>query len=213
MSDPQRGTVALELSDEFPGLQIVYTTVPRVGKRTPHHVRERLATLSDRFLIARVHHMRQTGAPSAYRSFYRQVGVDPDVVRSPMDDAIFARLQEGGFRPRNHLHDAILLATMETHVPIWAMDAAGVVGGLGIRPAEEGETTPGEEEPVQLTEGQLVIVDANGPLVPLLVQPGPGRAVTPETEVILLFCLRVGGVPTLTVSETLGICTTMLDEV
>jgi DNA/RNA-binding domain of Phe-tRNA-synthetase-like protein len=207
-----RGTIALELSDEFPGLQLVYATVPVRLRRTPRVVKARLAEMSDRFRVAQAPSLRQSGVPSAYRAFYRQVGVDPDVVRTPLDEAIFLRLMEGSFRSHGHLQDAIAIAALETHVPIWCMDAAGLVGGLGVRGAEEGEVVAGPDGRLELTPGQLVIADATGPVVALLAPAGDVRRATKRSEHIVLYCLQVPGVPALTVLEALRVCGAMLSE-
>lgn len=212
MTAIDRGTIALELSDEFPGLQLMSLRVTGGDAKTPRAVRQRLATLSNRFRVATVPALRQSGIPSAYRAFYRQVGVDPDVVRSPMDAAIHQRLHDGGFLAKGLLYDAVVIATLETLVPIWAIDGAGVVGGLGIRGAEQGEIVAGPEGDVQLTPGQLVIADANEPLIALLAPPGDVRRVTRQSTSMILYCVRVPGVPQTTVEEALTVCADMISE-
>ena len=41
--------------------------------------------------------MRREPVPSAYRVFYRHIGLDPDVVRTPIEEAMLARMLQGGF--------------------------------------------------------------------------------------------------------------------
>ena len=78
--------------------------------------------------------MRTQPIPHAYRAFFRQVGVDPDAARIPAEAAAVGRLVHGRFESRDALADALLIALVETGVPVWALDA-GVVdsGSLGIR--------------------------------------------------------------------------------
>ena len=46
------------------------------------------------------------------------------------------RLVQGGFRSRDVVHDGLLIALVETGVPVWALDASGVESeSLGIRVA------------------------------------------------------------------------------
>ena len=52
------------------------------------------------------------------------------------------RLMHGGFESRGALEDALLLAVVETGVPIWALDDATLDGPLGIREARSGEQRP-----------------------------------------------------------------------
>ena len=42
--------------------------------------------------------MRTQPIPHAYRAFFRQIGLDPDIDRIPSEEAAVARLLHGGFR-------------------------------------------------------------------------------------------------------------------
>jgi DNA/RNA-binding domain of Phe-tRNA-synthetase-like protein len=208
-----RGTIALELADEFPGLSLVHTRIGRGDGPTPRPVRRRLLELSDRFRVAHAPALRQSGIPSAYRAFHRQVGVDPDVHRTPLDEAIRERLLQGKFVSWGHIEDAITIAALETLVPIWAMDAAGVSGGgLGVRGAQAHEALIGPAGATTLREGELVIADAVGPLTRLLEQPPDGRRATRATRETILYCVQVPGVPTVTVEEALNTCVQLARE-
>ena len=80
--------------------------------------------------------MRTKPIPQAYRIFFRQIGLDPDVTRIPSEEAAVARLLHGEFRSAGLIPDACLVALIETGVPVWALDADVVdEGGLGIRTA------------------------------------------------------------------------------
>ena len=81
--------------------------------------------------------------PRAYRVFFRHVGLDPDVDRPPAEAAILDRLLHGGFRSAGLPEDALLLAVVETGVPVWALDAAAVDGPLGVRTARAGRAAGG----------------------------------------------------------------------
>ena len=61
--------------------------------------------------------------PHAYRVFFRHVGLDPDATARPVEAAALDRLMHGGFASRDRLADALLLAVVETGVPVWALDA------------------------------------------------------------------------------------------
>ena len=73
--------------------------------------------------------------PSAYRVFFRHIGLDPDVQRTPVEAAVLERMLRGGFLSGGMLDDILLIALMDTGVPVWALDAAHVEGPLGIRPS------------------------------------------------------------------------------
>ena len=128
------GFVDEELSAELPGLRLDWMTLPRGPRRSPPELVSRLEALSNRYRGASVIAMRTQPIPHAYRTFYRQLGLDPDVDRIPSEQAAVARLLHGGFRSYGALEDALLIALIETGVPVWALDADLIdPGGLGIR--------------------------------------------------------------------------------
>ena len=67
--------------------------------------------------------MRTRPVPWAYRVLFRHLGLDPDVTRTPIEALVLERLMHGGFAPRGMPEDALALATLETGVPVWAVDA------------------------------------------------------------------------------------------
>ncbi len=71
--------------------------------------------------------------------FFRHIGLDPDVVRTPIEAAVLERMMRGGFLSGGLLDDVLLIALLDTGVPVWALDADSVDGPLGIRASREGE--------------------------------------------------------------------------
>jgi DNA/RNA-binding domain of Phe-tRNA-synthetase-like protein len=177
---------------EFPGLRLRWLTVPgRVGSSPPELVR-RLRELSNRYRGGGVVAMRTKPVPQAFRAFFRQIGLDPDVRRIPSEEAAVARLIQGGFRSVHRIADACLVALIETGVPVWALDAERVAhDGLGIRLA--GQPTP----------GSLVVGDGEGACSVLFEDPPPDWGVGPRTRRVTLFAVAVDGVPEIHVEEAL----------
>ena len=133
---PAPGFVEPEVGAEFPGLRLSTGSRSRraAGASPPIDVKQRLRELSNRYRGASVVAMRTQPIPHAYRTFFRQIGLDPDVDRIPSEEAAVARLMQGGFRSVGLIEDACLVALVETGVPVWALDAEHVdAGGLGIR--------------------------------------------------------------------------------
>jgi DNA/RNA-binding domain of Phe-tRNA-synthetase-like protein len=207
-----RGWVAPEVSAEFPGLRLYWTALEaRVGA-SPREVRRRLRTLSDRVGGAGVVAMRTKPIPHAYRSFFRQVGLDPDAARIPSEEAAVQRLLQGGFQSRDMLQDALLIALVETGVPVWAVDARVVeVDSLGIRVARSGERLGGGPDGVLLPRGELVVADAGCVHARLFGEPAPACAPGPGPGRIVLYAIAVEGVPAIHVEEALWTATDVLE--
>jgi DNA/RNA-binding domain of Phe-tRNA-synthetase-like protein len=198
---PEPGWVAPVLNEEFPGLAIHSTTVGCGSGRSPKVVKEQLHDLSDRFGGAQAMHLRERPIPWAYRVFFRQIGLDPDVTRTPIEELSFQRMFDGGFKSKNRLDDALTIATMEAGVALYAFDADRLEGRLGIRPAVPGEKFEGLVG--SLADGTLVIADEQRPVALLFGDTAEGREVHPKTERTLLAAIGVKGVPDIALEEAL----------
>lgn len=204
---PRDGFVAEELRAELPGLGVVSLELPAPrAHRSPQGVREQLDLLSVRFRGADALALRQRPVPHAYRVCFRHVGLDPDVTRTPVEAAAIERLVQGGFVSRGPLDDALTIALVETGVPLWALDAEAVHGDVWLRLARSGERLGAEPDAPPLPTGQIVVADSHAPLAPLFGEPAATCVVTRRTTRLLLFALRVDGVPRLHVAEALWRC-------
>jgi DNA/RNA-binding domain of Phe-tRNA-synthetase-like protein len=197
------GVVAPALAAEHPGLWLAWTEVEAAPSPTPPELRARLRAMADRMRGADAIALRRRGVPHAYRAFFRHVGLDPDVVRTPVEAIVLRRMQQGGLRTRNLVDAALTVAVLETGVGMWAFDADGVVGALGLREAVAGERLGRGEHAPGLPAGRLVIADEAGPVAVLFEEPAPGTAVTRSTRRIALVAVAVPNVPDLSVQEAL----------
>ncbi len=207
------GWIEAGLRTEFPGLRLDWVTVD--GRITPssRHVQRHLAQLSNRYRGASVVAMRTQPIPHAYRSFFHQVGMDPDGSRIPSEEAAVARLLQGHFRSQNLLDDALLIALVETGVPVWALDADVLdPGGLGIRTTVAGDRLGSSEYAHHLAPGRLVVADARRVHAELFGELAPGHEVTARTSRIALFAVGVEGVPAIHIEEALWVCLETLAE-
>jgi DNA/RNA-binding domain of Phe-tRNA-synthetase-like protein len=194
------GWVEPELADEFPQLSLVHARVEVHPGPSPREVKQRLRMLADRYTGGKVVHMRQDPVPWAYRVFSRQVGIDPDTDRTPVEGVALRRLKHGGLRSENVVDDALTIAIAETGVPVIALDAERVEGNLGLRLARSEETLGGSRP---LSARQLVIADGQRPVAVVLGEVGEDAGVTPETERMILCALGVKGVPRISLEEAL----------
>jgi DNA/RNA-binding domain of Phe-tRNA-synthetase-like protein len=187
--EPQPGFVDPSLADAFPGLRLHSVTVPARPGTSPPDLRARVRGLSDRYRGGGVVAMRTKPVPQAFRAFFRQIGLDPDVRRIPSEEVAVARLVQGGFHSVDLIADACLVALVETGIPVWALDATRVHSPhLGIRLAPAGD---------------LVVGDGVVTCGPLFEDPLPVVAVSARTRRVTLFTVAVDGVPDIHVEEAL----------
>ncbi len=202
--------------EAFPGLRLlVAETAPAargwLGGSSPEGVRERLRALSNRWSGAQAVMVRRQAVPAAYRVFFRHIGLDPDVQRTPLEGAVLERLLDGGFLSRGLLADVLLLALVDTSVPVWALDADALDGPLGVRVSRAGEPLGRGEDAPALAAGQLVVADASAAVAVLFGEPAPALRAGSRTSRLALFALQVDGVPALNVEEALWSCHTRLE--
>lgn len=206
--DLRDGWVEPDLAEEFPELGVVYAPLETRPARTPPSVKERLRTLSNRFTGGKVVHMRQEAVPWAYRVFFRQVGIDPDSHRTAVEQAALDRMKWGGFRSTNLVDDALLIATIETGVPVIAFDGDRVGTAIGLRLAQPGELLGGSGRP--LSARQIVVADEDRSLAVLFDEVSEERGVTWDTGRMILVALEVKGVPRICVEEALWMASEVL---
>jgi DNA/RNA-binding domain of Phe-tRNA-synthetase-like protein len=194
------GWIEAELAEEFPHLGVVHAPLEARPGRSPIEVKERLRQLANRYTGGRVIHMRQDAVPWAYRVFARQVGIDPDTDRTPVEAIALERLRHGGFKSENLVDDALTIAIAETGVPVFALDADRIEGEPGLRLSRPGERLPGVRP---LPARQIVVADDERPVAIVLGEVSHEAGVTPETRRMILCALRVKGVPAIAVEEAL----------
>ena len=207
---PEPGWVAPHVGAEFPGLAISSILVDSRPASSPEPVRRRLRDLSDRFYGAHAVRMRERPIPWAYRAFYRQIGLDPDRTRTPVEELALERLREGGFKARGLPADAVTIATIETGVALRLFDAQQLHGKLCIRDSAPGEALAGR--PGELPQGTLVIADEGAPAGLLFGATSEGCAVTPVTRRIAIAAVQVNGVPQIAVDEALWMTAATLES-
>jgi DNA/RNA-binding domain of Phe-tRNA-synthetase-like protein len=186
--DPTLVAVAIDprVSGEHPGLRVWSALIAARTARTPPELRERLRQLADRFRGPEAVALRSKPVPWAYRVLYRQLGIDPDVDRIPVEELVLERLLKGGFSPQGMPEDALALATLETGVPVWAVDADRLVGALELAP-DDG--------------GRLVLADAAGTVAVLFEPPHRDRLPSRSTRTIALLAVQAPGVDDIFVEE------------
>ena len=200
---PEPGWIEPALAEEFPGLSIVLTRLETTTGRSPEALKERLRTLSDRIAGAQAIQLRQQPIPWANRVFFRQIGLDPDTTRTPIEQLIFERMHDGSFKSRNRVDDALTIAMVEVGVALRAFDADRAEGRLGLRLSAEGEGFEGRVSP--LPEGTIVVADEKRPLGILFDRTAEGRGVKRGTSRVLLVAISVRGVPDIALEEALWV--------
>lgn len=209
--ETREGFVEPRLAREFPGLRLAWMAVSVRPGPSPPELRRRLQALSNRFRGASIVALRTQAVPHAYRAFFRQSGLDPDTDRIPVERAALARLVHGHFPSEGLLEDALLIALVETGVPVWAIDAERVApGGLGIRLSSAGERVGDGELAERLPADRLVVADSRSVHAVLFGPVARGRTVSAHTRRAILFSVGVGGVPTIHIEEALWLASECL---
>lgn len=201
--EPEEGWIEAPVADELPGLRMLSLAVAAGPGRSNAGVVRQLRMLSDRFRGSRAVGMRSEPVPHAYRVFFRSVGLDPDATPTPIEAAVLDRLMEGRFRPQGRIEDALLVALVETGVPVWALDDERLDGPLGIRTARAAERLGEGELAPQIRPGGLVVADAARPVAELFAAPAPCFAPAGGTTRVRLFTVLVPGVPSICAEEAL----------
>ena len=197
--------MAPHIAAEFPGLGLAWVELDVTPGKSPEPVRRRLHDLSDRFFGSHAIHMRERPIPWAYRVFYRQIGLDPDHTRTPIEQLALDRLHDGAFKTQGLPADALTIAIVETGVALLAFDADRLDGRLCIRDSAPGESLPGR--PGELAQGTLAIADDRGPVAILFGATGDGYGVEPDSGRLALVAVQVEGVPQIAVDEALWLAT------
>jgi DNA/RNA-binding domain of Phe-tRNA-synthetase-like protein len=206
---PRQGWVAPHLASEFPGLGISWVEVDAKPGKSPEPVRHRLRDLSDRTYGAQAIRLRERPIPWAYRVFFRQIGLDPDRTRTPVEQLTLDRLHDGGFRSHGMPADALHIAIVETGVALRAFDADSLDGKLCVRDSAPGESLPGDLG--EMASGTLAIADESRPIALLFGPTGEGYRVEPGSRRIAVAAVQVNGVPQIAVEEALWMAAATLE--
>src|SRR5205823_6629120 len=86
--------VAAAIAGELPGLGLAWCAFPVAADplgRSPAGLCERLRALSDRHRGAQAIALRARAIPHAYRVLFRDLGLEPDVQRIPVENLMIER--------------------------------------------------------------------------------------------------------------------------
>jgi DNA/RNA-binding domain of Phe-tRNA-synthetase-like protein len=209
---PAEGAVDPQVAGEFPGLRLRWVVVDGAVGRTPPDLRDRLEEVTRRFRGAAAVALRARPVPQAYRVFFRQIGLDPDTDRTPVEGAAVDRLVRGEFGTGDRLADALALAVVETGVAVVAFDDGRLTGALTLRPARAGDILPDGEYAHDVPAGRLVLVDEAGPVAVLFGRLSDRHAPGPATSRLRLVAIAVPGVPAMHVDEALWLAAGALSD-
>ena len=96
----------------------------------------------------------------------------------------------------------LLIALIDTGVPVWALDAEASTA-RSDPPEQRGGAARDAREPPPLPEGRLVVADSTRALASLFGEPAAAHAPRARTRELTLFAIQVPGVPTMYVEEAL----------
>ena len=90
--------MAPHIAAEFPGLGIAWIEVDGRPGKSPERGAPPAARPLRPLLRPHAIHMRERPIPWAYRVFFRQIGLDPDRTRTPVEQLALDRLHDGAFK-------------------------------------------------------------------------------------------------------------------
>jgi DNA/RNA-binding domain of Phe-tRNA-synthetase-like protein len=103
------------------------------------------------------------GDPTAVRTMYRRVGIDPTKTR-PSSEALLRRVTRGDGMPRiNSLVDICNWCSLGFQLPYGLYDRARISGSVELRLGRDGEEYAGIRKEVVHLAGRLTLADAEGP--------------------------------------------------
>jgi DNA/RNA-binding domain of Phe-tRNA-synthetase-like protein len=210
--EPADGAVDPDLAGELPGLRLRWTVAAGGPGRTPPALRARLDDVTSRFRGAQAVLLRSRPVPQAYRVLFRQLGLDPDRDRTPVEQAAVQRLITGAFCSGDRLTDALALAVIETGVPVTAFDDGALAGEVTLRPARTGEVLPAGEHAHDVPPGRLVLADDAGPVAVLFGRLSDRHAPGRFTHRLRLVAVAAPGVPEAHVDEALWLARQALSD-
>lgn len=206
MREAEGGWVGNEIAAEFRGLGLVFLSADMGGRAHARACRARLATLEEYFSGTVVAAIASRPITAAYRVFFRQIGLNPEIDRTPVEQICFERLMRGRFVSRGLVPDALTVATLETEIPVRALRARDVLGPLGITMSRDGEALNGRALP----PSSLVVADAAKPLALLF---GAIEDQASLDEQLMLYAPVVPGVSAAIAHEALWLAAQLLGAV
>jgi TetR/AcrR family transcriptional regulator len=206
----RRAPVLGTLRADLPELALWTAEIDARSGRSPASVQRRLKALGGRLSAAEAGGARREATPWAYRVLLRQLGADPADPRSLTDELALRPAEAADLDSAGLPADALLVAAIETGVPLLAFDAGRLDGELALRRARAGELLGGDGSP--LPEGRVVIADHSHPVAALLGETAAGTAPSSKSKHIVLAAIQAKGVPDLSVEEALWTAIEILRE-
>lgn len=191
----KRAPVLGSLRAELPELALWTAEVDARPAKSPESVLGRLEALGTRVSAAEATGARRESTPWAYRVLARQLGDDDTAAAGLIEQLALRPAEPADLATAGLPQDALLIAVLETGVPLLAFDADRLEGELALRRARAGEPLG--------REGSVVVADRERPLAVLLGEHAEGAAVGKGTRRIALAAIQAKGVGNLAVEEAL----------
>ena len=177
--------------------------------RAPRRSARRLRDLSDRFYGSHAIHLRERPIPWAYRVFFRQIGLDPDRTRTPIEQLALERLHDGAFKSRGLPAGRAQRSRSSRPGSRCAPSTASRSAGSASATRPRGSRCP--SRPDELAQGTLVIADERGPIGRLFGEPAEWSGIERVSRRLTIVAIQVNGVPQISVDEALWMAAATLE--
>jgi len=180
-----------EVKSDFPGISFAYVTISNVDiKKSNEELEDLKKSAVENASNISMESISDIPSINSYRNLFKKSGTDFHSKR-PSPEALLRRVIQGkGIYNINTAVDAYNLAVLESHIGLGGFDSDQISEPIVLRYSKEKEEMVllGDDVPTTLRDGQVIYVDAKGPITMDLNYRDIDRTrITEKTKNIILF--------------------------
>lgn len=179
------------IKSDFPGISFAYVTISGVDiKKSNKDLEEFKKLVVDKSSKILMDEISNIGSLVSYRDLFKKSGTDFHSKR-PSPEALLRRVIQGkGIYNINTAVDAYNLAVLGSHIGLGGFDFDQISEPIVLRYSKAGEQMVllGDDAPTILRDGQVIYIDAKGPITMDLNYRDIDRTkITEKTKNVILF--------------------------
>ncbi len=179
------------IKSDFPGISFAYVTISGVDiKKSNKDLEELKKSVVEKSSKILMDEISNISSLVSYRDLFKKSGTDFHSKR-PSPEALLRRVIQGkGIYNINTAVDAYNLAVLESHIGLGGFDFDQISEPIVLRYSKAGEQMVllGDDAPTILRDGQVIYIDAKGPITMDLNYRDIDRTkITEKTKNVILF--------------------------